>query len=330
MKRWFYFAVFCAIANGGCQALPSLNMPSMSVPKMEFPQFAAMTAPVTSDQPVAAPDLPKQDDVKLQLHMAREFEKHGRDKEATLFYEKVRTLEPRATNISWKLGVLYARQEEFEKSLAEFKLAYDADPKNSDLQNDIGYTCYQCGRWKEAEDWFRKALETNPKNTRAQVNLGLAVGQQGRFQDAFNFFQTVIGEASAYHNIGMLYLAQGHRDEAKASFRQALTIDPNLALSKAALDKLENPGPIASKQAPPANNATPPAPPATTPTAATAELGPPQWQPPASGEPKNFTPRQGNRIIRLSAPIPVTTLNTPEVSAALKKPLLGAPVMVNQ
>jgi Tfp pilus assembly protein PilF len=250
MKRSVLFPLLLALTCG-CQSIPSLSLkaPELPAPKMEFPSFTG--APVAAPNAPPPAPLTMQTDVRLNLEMAREFEKNGHDKDAILYYEKVRTMDPKAPGMAWKLGVLHTRQEEFAKAMEEFKVAYEEDPKNSDLLNDVGYGCYQGGKWTEAESWFRRALDVNPKNTRAQVNLGLAVGQQGKFQAAFDLFRPVIGEASAYHNLGMLHLAQKRTDDAKAAFRQALNIDSTMTLTKGVLEKLENsstkPGPIASK-----------------------------------------------------------------------------------
>src|SRR5262249_29105815 len=113
-------------------------------------------------------------------------------------------------------------------------------PKNADLLNDMGYCYYGHGRWEEAEDTLRKALSINPKHERALNNLGMVLAQRGQYDESLETFCRVVPRAQAMSNVAFILTAQGKREEAKAAYRQALSIDPDLRLVQAALEKLEN------------------------------------------------------------------------------------------
>jgi tetratricopeptide (TPR) repeat protein len=74
--------------------------------------------------------------------------------------------------------------------------------------------------------------------------LALALSKLGRFQEAFEAFKNGKDEATAYNNIGYLYLTAGKYDEAIKSFEKAIEINPrfyvkaheNMKEAKAAAD----------------------------------------------------------------------------------------------
>lgn len=341
MKRLIPGLWLVVATCAGCQSLstPNLSLSSMALPRLEMPAL-----PTHSSPEATVPDLPRQKEIELHSTMAKEMEKAGHDREAIHCYEKLRALDAKTPGLSWKLGVLYARQEEFDKSATEFRKALDIEPPNSDLLNDVGYGSYQAGKWEEAEGWFRKALELNPQNTRAQVNLGLAVGQQGKFQAAFDLFRPVIGEANAHHNVGILYMVQKRPEEAKTHLCRALALDPSMSVTKATLEKLAKPttpkpDTVVAKAPPAAPKEqvlqqatwlTPP--PSLAPV--TAEVtrvgeGAPQWKPVGNELPINVEPKRVQRSLRLSAPVPVAPPATTDGNTA-RKPLLGTPVAMAQ
>src|SRR5207253_2785829 len=82
-------------------------------------------------------------------------------------------------------------------------------------------------RWDEAVVSYRKALElptlTIPET--ANQNLGLALYHLKQYREAEQTLRFAISldpkMQTAYYNLGLVFIAENRRDEAKAAFRQA-------------------------------------------------------------------------------------------------------------
>ena len=126
--------------------------------------------------------------------------------------------------------------------MEEYQKLLKPSPKDADLLNDVGYCYYNQGKWSEAEKYLRQALAINPKLARAWINLGMTLAQQNRIEESLEAFAKVVSPAQAQCNLAFIWTTQGKREEAKAAYRKALTLEPNLAPARIAfLAKLEQP-----------------------------------------------------------------------------------------
>jgi len=143
--------------------------------------------------------------------------------------------------VSRFLAVLYDRQGNDTRAVAEYRKALDLAPHDADLLNDFGYYFYRRQDWKQAEDNFRKATAQAPDHERAWVTLGLVLGEQGRYPECFEAFSKVLGPAAAHSNLGVILAAHQRPSEADAEFKQALRLKPDLPQPRAFLAHLEKP-----------------------------------------------------------------------------------------
>jgi Tfp pilus assembly protein PilF len=149
-------------------------------------------------------------------------------------------------HVARQLAPLYDRLGDTPHALAEYQRALKENPDDADVLNGLGYFYYSRGQWPEAEETLRRALGVNPRHARAWVNLGLTLGAQGQCAESLDAFRKVVSEAEAHSNLAFLLMTQGKREEAKKEYCRALELDPNLAIARQALDKLEHPGAPAS------------------------------------------------------------------------------------
>ena len=88
----------------------------------------------------------------------------------------------------------------------------------------------QAGRLVEAEEGYRQILRAYPNHPDALQLLGVLHSQRGRNDLAVAFIQKAIAlkpAVSSFHvNLGSALLTQGRLEDAVASFRHALAIDP--------------------------------------------------------------------------------------------------------
>jgi Tfp pilus assembly protein PilF len=264
--RCFRLALFALLGSvpTGCM---SLTQPSNQL---------VPAIPGGESSEAANRELPNRDQAKINVNLAEGMEKNGHPVEAIALYEKARQLDPKLQGkVSAHLAVLYDQLGDARRALSEYQEALKANPRDADLWNAYGYYYYTRGNWTEAETQLRQALAINAKHTRALTNLGMTLGQQQRYEESLETFAKATGRASACSNLAFILTTQGKRDEAKKYYREALQLDPTLAIARLALAKLEKPEmPTPPKDAPPAQRVPAPPTPPRPQAAATPDLSP--------------------------------------------------------
>jgi tetratricopeptide (TPR) repeat protein len=77
------------------------------------------------------------------------------------------------------LGAAQARQKNAAAALVNFKKAVDGDSSDPDYLFNLGYTCWETGKFPDAVTSFRAVLARNPNDTEATLLLGRALKQEG-------------------------------------------------------------------------------------------------------------------------------------------------------
>jgi Tfp pilus assembly protein PilF len=189
-------------------------------------------------------ELPAREAARACLVTAPNYEIEGRVEDAIQLFERARTLDASvAAAATRRLAALYDKAGEFSKSAEQYELALKASPKNADLLNDLGYSHYSRGDWPNAVAVLTRAVEIDPNHKKAWINLGMAQAQLGQFEASFQSFCSAVRPADAHCNVGFVLAVQGKTEEAKAQYRQALTLDPGLRAAKLGLASLEKPPP---------------------------------------------------------------------------------------
>ena len=233
---WRVLLGLAVVAPLGCQVpLPS----------------GSLLPPVGGDGPAHADakELPPTETARVCLATADALFAKGQDREAAALYEKARQADPHQKQVCRRLAVLYDRLGDFPAAEAEYRKALALYPRSADVRNDLGYSYYCRGDWAGAEKYLREALALDARHPRAAINLGLALAQQGNTDAALRAFSRAVSPAQAQANLAFVLTAQGKREEARAAYRQALQLDPGLALARDALAKLDGtaPPPVAQK-----------------------------------------------------------------------------------
>jgi Tfp pilus assembly protein PilF len=206
----------------------------VTLPKPGLPRFLTKPAKVQTE-------LPPKEAAQACLATAKDLLDQGYDHEAIQLFERARTLDPKRTEVSRYLAVLYDRQDDAVRATAEYELALKLTPKDADLLNDIGYFHYHRSQWPAAEQRFREALALNPKLERAKINLGMTLAQQGHYQQAYAAFAEAVGPAAAHSNVGVLLARQGRHAEAIAAFQNSIDLEPGSPQARACLACLTRP-----------------------------------------------------------------------------------------
>lgn len=124
------------------------------------------------------------------------------------------------------LGIIYDRQGHFEAAIGEYKSAIAIKPKESIVLNNLGMSYYLKKDYERAVNAFTEALKIEGTNRKVNNNLALALSKLSRYQDAFELFKKGGNEATAYNNIGYIYMTEGKQEKAIEAFEKAVEINP--------------------------------------------------------------------------------------------------------
>jgi len=192
---------------------------SSGTPKTKMPSKRHAT---TVDEP--------SDEVKAegQLSFARLAERRGQPEQAKTIYEAFVNLHSDNPLPFHRLGVMAAREGDYEKCDSYLSKAFHLDESNPDLLADIGYSMYLRGLTADAETFYRRALEFDRDHEAAANNLGMLLAESGRRTESLAMFKRVNDEAKAYANQGYILAQTGELEDAKNYFNHALTLDATL------------------------------------------------------------------------------------------------------
>lgn len=93
-----------------------------------------------------------------------------------------------AASILLNCGVFYENAHDFESAAESYRQGIRYEPSNADtayfLNNNLGYSLVQLGRYAEAEPYCAAAISIQSGRHNAHKNLGLSLQGQGRYPEA--------------------------------------------------------------------------------------------------------------------------------------------------
>jgi superkiller protein 3 len=143
------------------------------------------------------------------------------------------------------LGVVLLELGRPDMAIEHFQKAVEIDPIYADAYFHLGTALAEARKWDDAVAAYKKALSlptlTIPES--ANQNLGLALYHLKRYQEAEQTLRFAISLdpklQAAYYNLGLVFVAENRKEEAKAVFRQATQLAPDSPVGQAAQDRLK-------------------------------------------------------------------------------------------
>ena len=161
----------------------------------------------------------------IQLHHAGQLEKAQR------IYRAILEVEPRNAEVQNNLGVLLKTLRALPEAEARYRQAIMLKPDYYDAHGNLGNLLLASGRLFEAEATYGHGLRINPHYATAHYNLGNAFLSTQRLDEALRCFRQAIklkpDHAGAYTDLGNTLKGMGRLAEAEAVHRQALLLNPH-------------------------------------------------------------------------------------------------------
>ena len=137
------------------------------------------------------------------------------------------------------LGDYYARRQQWDKAIQEFKTAIRLKPNYADAYHNLANTYRRIGRDDLAIQNYQKALQINPRLWQSYANLAIIYFYQQKFDLAATNFEKAIQinpkNTQVLMNLAVTYLKLNQPQKAKQTFQKVLQIDPNNQQARQAL-----------------------------------------------------------------------------------------------
>lgn len=167
------------------------------------------------------------------LHLADLLISIGRREDALAWLNLCHEKHPNHAPTLQIRSVCLYQLNQFERSLADSLRAYELDPKNAGICNNLGSVLHALGRREEALSWFEKAIELQPNYVDALNNKASTLAKLHRLADAASTYDRVraIDPDNAAATLGTadLDLLNGHFEAGWAG-REARWKVPNLPI----------------------------------------------------------------------------------------------------
>ena len=124
------------------------------------------------------------------------------------------------------LGNLHQVQGQLAEALEAYQRVVALDPNSVAAYNNLGYTLQLKGEWEQAIACYQKASSLQPNNIEINVNLANALHTQGKLSA-----EQQAHYAALNHDLGVARKKAGDLKTAIAYYRQAIALQPNLAIA---------------------------------------------------------------------------------------------------
>jgi len=151
--------------------------------------------------------------------------------------QKAIALGAKTGNVHGALAYIYANRREYDKAIAEGKLAVQIEPSGADGIVYYGNALIFAGKAKEAIPHIEKGLRLNPyPPTWYYVNAGHAYLFIGQYEKALTYYIEAKRRGSpspVYHRVlAAAYALIGRQDKARAEAKQLMSLAPNFSLER--------------------------------------------------------------------------------------------------
>ena len=164
-----------------------------------------------------------------EIDKAIALQKAGHIQEALNHYQALLTKTARKGPLHQLMGICYAQQQQWQKSISAFEKACTSEPENPHYLSSLA-NAQRKHNPREAIRLFTEVLEIQPKQLSALNNLGILYYEAGDFENAIPLFLKAThlhpSFVDAHLNAALCYLKQMNQDEAKYHLEQASCHDP--------------------------------------------------------------------------------------------------------
>ena len=155
--------------------------------------------------------------------------------ESLRIYQQLAAEFPLITAAQVGVGLCAAKLEDYPLALNAFHRVLELMPNSTAVQGELANAYRKSQQFDQAEKWYLKAIEGTNSEAPASwyIGLGLLETERGNYERARQHYIVAIhfhpDNTIAYQNLGTVLFKLNRLDEASASFRAVLELDPKMA-----------------------------------------------------------------------------------------------------
>jgi cytochrome c-type biogenesis protein CcmH/NrfG len=144
-------------------------------------------------------------------------------------------------------NLMQQRSQQMDKEILakidSLKKIVDQNPKDTIALNHLGFFLLQAHKFDEAEKYFENLLKLSPErvdvmNVLAEMNFNLQ-----KFDKSENYLKKILSleknNEVAMYNLGVVYVMQGKKDDARKTWTEIVKRNPDSDLGKMAKESLK-------------------------------------------------------------------------------------------
>ena len=166
------------------------------------------------------------------LKKAIEYQKIGDKSSAENVYRQILIKYPDNVDAANLLGCLLMDQGDFLNAQKFIELAIYIRPDIYFFHYHLGLVFSKQNMWQKSICAFQKALEINPDHIDSLNNLGVALKQTGKYESAIKKFKQALRKdskfSSSHNNLAGAYMIIGDIEKAIIHFKKAIECDPQI------------------------------------------------------------------------------------------------------
>lgn len=146
----------------------------------------------------------------------------------------------------FRISSIYVEQGDMDRGEAVLQEVLEADPENTQANNDLGYLWADQGKnLEQARTMIQKALDSEPENPAYLDSMGWVLYRLGETEQAVEYLEKATkqkhgNDSTIYDHLGDVLLQLDRKDEARTAFEKALEIEKEKAAPKTDLvEKIE-------------------------------------------------------------------------------------------
>ena len=159
--------------------------------------------------------------------------KKGHLKNAETLCYKILSIDPNFLQSKILLANISAKNEDFIKTKKLLNEAFNIDPKNISVLNNLGTVCKKLGEVENAANYYKKAIEVDPNNASAYYNIGATCYDLKQFQEAIVYLEKATkiqpNFALPFFVLGNVQADLKEYEKAASNYKKAIEINKNLA-----------------------------------------------------------------------------------------------------
>ncbi len=165
---------------------------------------------------------------ELLVSLAAMHERSGNMQAAEAQYQRALKEDPKNLNVLLSYARLQDRQGKFVEATNLYALACKNHPNDAGAYNDLGLCFARQNEFDKSLATLNRAVELQPQNALYRNNVATVLVRMGRPNESWQHLVAAHGPAAAHYNLAVLLQQQGDQQQAHFHAQKALELDASL------------------------------------------------------------------------------------------------------